>query len=234
VNGVEHRAVNIRALFWCCDAVVFDLDGTLLQTLHGLHQALHDVLGTHGFAAVSSELVRSSIHTGFAGSVQAALQAVPNATRHHAALLTAYRARYRETMVAQSAVYPGVHEVLQAQRARGCKLAVCTNRDEPVAMELLEGLGLDVYFNALIGLRDDDEPKPHPGLLLRSLKALNIAPGHALMAGDSAADAGCADAAGVPCLVFDGGYGADSLPPAARYARFASYGELLQARCLEV
>lgn len=214
--------------------MVFDLDGTLVQTLDGLHLALNDALVSQGLTSVAPDLVRSSMHTGFAGSVQAALRAVPDAQRHRAALLAAYRARYRETMVAQSAVYPGVHEVLQAQRARGCKLAVCTNRDEPVAMELLEGLGLDVYFNALIGLRDDDEPKPHPGLLLRSLKALNIAPGHALMVGDSAADAGCADAAGVPCLVFDGGYGADSLPPAARYARFASYGELLQARCLKV
>jgi hypothetical protein len=103
VNGGAYRAVSTRALFWRCDAVVFDLDGTLLQTLHGLHQALNDVLGIHGFAVVSPELVRSSMHTGFAGSVQAALQAVPNATRHHAALLTAYRERYRETMVAQSA-----------------------------------------------------------------------------------------------------------------------------------
>lgn len=234
MNGGTHRAINTRALFWCCDAVVFDLDGTLLQTLHGLHQALNDVLGIHGFAVVSPELVRSSMHTGFADSVHAALQAVPNATRHHAALLTAYRARYRETMVAQSAVYPGVHEVLQAQRARGCKLAVCTNRDEPLALELLEGLGLDVYFNALIGLRDDDEPKPHPGLLLRSLAALDVAPGHALMVGDSAADVGCAGAAGVSCLLFDAGYGADALSLGACHARFSSYAELLQARCLMV
>ena len=214
--------------------MVFDLDGTLVQTLDGLHLALNDALVSQGLTSVAPELVRSSMHTGFAGSVQAALRAVPDAQRHRAALLAAYRARYRETMVAQSAVYPGVHEVLQAQRARGCKLAVCTNRDEPLALELLEGLGLDVYFNALIGLRDDDEPKPHPGLLLRSLAALDIPPGRALMVGDSAADAGCADAAGVPCLVFDGGYGADALPPAARYARFASYGELLHARCLKV
>lgn len=71
-------------------------------------------------------------------------------------------------------------------------------------------------------------------MLLRSLQALDIAPGHALMVGDSAADVVCADAAGVPCLVFDGGYGADSLPPVARYARFASYDELLRARCLKV
>lgn len=226
--------MNTRALFWRCDAVVFDLDGTLLQTLPGLHQALNDVLGLHGFALVSPDLVRSSMHTGFAGSVQAALRAVPNATRHHAALLAAYRTRYSEMMVAQSAVYPGVHEVLQAQRARGCKLAVCTNRDQPLALELLKGLGLDVYLSAVVGLRDGDEPKPHPGLLLRSLEALDIAPGHALMVGDSAADAGCAGAAGVPCLVFDGGYGADALSAGERHIRFSSYGELLQAQSLKV
>lgn len=234
MNGGAHRAVNTRALFWRCDAVVFDLDGTLLQTLLGLHKALNDVLRIHGFAPVSPELVRSSMHTGFAGSMQAALRAVPNAAQHHAALLAAYRARYRETMVAQSAVYPGVHEVLQAQRARGCKLAVCTNRDESLALELLEGLGLDVYLSAVVGLRDGDEPKPHPGLLMRSLEALDIGPGHALMVGDSAADVGCAGAAGVPCLVFDGGYGADALPSGERHARFSSYGELLQARSWKV
>jgi phosphoglycolate phosphatase len=226
--------LNTRALFWRCDAVVFDLDGTLLQTLHGLHQALNDVLGINGFALVSPDLVRRSMHTGFAGSVQAALQALPNASQHHAALLTAYRARYREVMVAQSAVYPGVHEVLQMQRARGCKLAVCTNRDETLALELLQGLGLDVFFSAIVGLHIGDEPKPHPGLLLRSLQTLDTAPDQALMVGDSAADAGCAGAAGVPCLVFDGGYGADALPAGDHHTRFSSYGELLQVQSLTV
>lgn len=226
--------MNTHALFWRCDAVVFDLDGTLAQTLHGLHQALNDVLGTHGFALVSPDLVRSSMHAGFASSVQAAVQALPNASQHRAALLAAYRARYREMMVAQSAAYPDVHEVLQAQRARGCKLAVCTNRDEPLALELLQGLGLDVYFSAIVGLRVGDEPKPHPGLLLRSLQALDTAPGLALMVGDSAADMGCAAAAGVRSLLFDGGYGANALPAGEHHTRFSGYRQLLQTQALSV
>lgn len=226
--------MSAHALFWRHDAVVFDLDGTLVQTLDGLHQALNEALGAHGFAPVLPELVRSSMHSGFAGSVQAALRGAADASRHQETLLAAYRARYRELMVARSAAYPAVHEVLQAQRARGCKLAVCTNRDEPLALELLQGLGLDVYLSAVVGLRDGDEPKPHPGLLLRSLQALNTPPGHALMVGDSAADMGCAAAAGVRSLLFDGGYGADDLPAGQHHTRFSGYRQLLLAQALSV
>lgn len=221
--------MKVRDLFWHCEAVVFDLDGTLLQSLHGLHQALNDVLGIHGLPLVSSDLVRRSMHTGFGGSVQAALQAVPNSSERQAGLLAAYKTRYREIMVAQSAVYPGVHEVLQAQRARGCKLALCTNRDEALAQELLEGLGLANYFSAVVGLRDGDKPKPDPSLLMRSLELLRVLPRQAVMVGDSAADVGCASAAGVPCLVFEVGYGADALAPGEGHSRFSSYSELLRA-----
>lgn len=226
--------MNTRALFWHCDAVVFDLDGTLVQSLDGLHLALNEALGLHGFSPVLPDLVRASMHSGFAGSVKAALQGVPDAGKHEPAVLAAYRSRYRELMVARSAVYPAVREVVQAQQARGCRLAVCTNRDESLAHELLQGLGLSACFGAIVGLRKDDEPKPHPSLLLRSLQILGIPPGSALMVGDSAADVGCAAAADVPCLVFDGGYGADGLQPRADNARFSSYEQLLQtvnARC---
>lgn len=89
---------------------------------------------------------------------------------------------------------------------------MCTKRDEPLALELLQGLGLDVHHSAVVGLRDGDEPKPHTGLLLRRRQAPNPFPGHALMAGDSAADMGCAAAAGVRSLLVDGGYGAHALP----------------------
>ncbi len=226
--------MNAHTLFWQRDAVVFDLDGTLVQTLDGLHQTLNDVLGEHGFASVTPELVRTSMHSGFGGSVQAALQNVPNAERHEAALLMAFRTRYRERMVARSAAYPAVRDVMEAQRARGCRLAVCTNRDESLAHELLRGLGLHGYFKAIVGLREGDPPKPHPALLLRALQVLEIdpasAPDSALMVGDSAADTGCAEAMDVPCLVFDGGYGIDGLPPSAGIARFFSYGQLLNAQ----
>ena len=218
------------ALFWRCDAVVFDLDGTLVQTLEGLHQALNDALGAHGFAPVSANLVRASMHGGFLGSVLAALEGCTVVERHQVLVLETYRARYRELMLSRSLVYAQVREVLQAQQARGCRLAVCSNRDESLAIELLQGVGLRGAFDAIVGLREGSEPKPKPDLLLRSLRELGVVASRSLMVGDSAADVGCAAAVGVPCLVFEGGYGADSLGPSVTGTRFSSYQELLLAR----
>lgn len=226
--------MNAHTRFWQRDAVVFDLDGTLVQTLDGLHHALNEVLAAQGLAGVSLDLVRNSMHGGFAGSVQAALRGIPGAGRHEASVLSEYRLRYRALMVNRSVAYPKVHEVLDAQRARGCRLAVCTNREESLALELLQGLGLNACFHAIVGLREGDAPKPDPGLLLRALHAMGVdhlaAPGRVLMVGDSATDVGCAAAAGVACLVFGGGYGADGLPPTAGHARFSTYSQLLRAR----
>jgi phosphoglycolate phosphatase len=217
------------ALFWRCDAVVFDLDGTLVQTLDGLHQALNEALCAHGFAPVSANLVRGSMHGGFLGSVRAALEGRTVVQRHQVLVLETYRARYRELMLSRSLVYAQVRDVLQAQQARGCRLAVCSNRDESLAIELLQGVGLRGAFDAIVGLRAGSEPKPKPDLLLRSLRELGVVASRALMVGDSAADVGCAAAVGVPCLVFEGGYGADNLGPSVTSTRFSSYQELLLA-----
>lgn len=216
--------------FWSCAAAVFDLDGTLVDTLDGLHVALNHALQEHGFAAVERRRVHRSMHGGFAATVQAALHDAPGAGSCGPAVLRSYRARYRALMVRRSAAYPAVREVLERQRARGCRLAVCTNRDEPMALELLEGLGLRPFFDVVVGSRRGVEPKPHPRALLLALQALGTAGGSALMVGDSEVDVACAAAAGVPCLVFDGGYGPDALDAGAAEGRFASYASLLRAR----
>jgi phosphoglycolate phosphatase len=217
-------------LFWSRGAVVFDLDGTLLDTLDGLHVALNDALSAHGLPPVSRHEVRDSMHGGFEASVRAALREDPVDPGRESAVLASYRARYRQSMIASTTAYPAVREVLESLSVRGCRLAVCTNRDEPMALELLEGLGLRSYFGAVVGLREGVEPKPHAGPLLSCLRESGIAPDEALLVGDSAVDVACAAAAGVPCLVFEGGYGADALEPGAGIARFSSFGALLEAR----
>lgn len=230
VQPAPDCALNAKNLFWHCDAVVFDLDGTLAQTLEGLHLALNEALRAHGYAPVPRDLVRASMHGGFLTSVQAALggtRAAPAGAGHEAGIVATYRARYRELMSAHSVVYPQVREVLAAQRHRGARLAVCSNRDEDLVHELLRALDLQEAFDTIVGMSQGLEPKPHPRLLLRSLQALGVTPARAVMVGDSAADKGCAVAAGVPLLVFDGGYGADALGPDTGTARFASYRELL-------
>ncbi len=217
-------------LFWSRRAVVFDLDGTLLDTLDGLHLALNDALREHRLAPISRHEVRRSMHGGFEASVRAALPGGPLDPGRESAVLASYRARYRQVMLACTTTYPAVQEVLESLRVRGRRLAVCTNRDESLALELLEGLGLRSHFGAVVGLREGVEPKPHAGPLLSCLRSSGTAADEALLVGDSAVDVACAAAAGVPCLLFEGGYGADALEPGAGIARFPSFGALLEAR----
>lgn len=222
--------MNSKELFWRCDAVVFDLDGTLAQTLEGLHVSLNEVLCEHGYRPVLQDDVRVSMHGGFAASVQSALRGIDVGAESVAAVTEAYRARYREKMITTTTLYPRVREVLEAQRARGCRLAVCTNRDELIAVELLEGLGLLPYFSSIVGLSEGSEPKPHPMSLNRTLEVLGTGPNHALMVGDSIVDIACATSAGMPCLLFEGGYGAMDLPPNISVSRFCTYEDLLRER----
>lgn len=217
-------------LFWSCSAAIFDLDGTLVDTLDGLHEALNAALREHGFASVGRGQVRRSMHGGFEASVRAALQDEPGDDARGAAVLASYRTHYLASMLQHSRAYPAVREVLDGQRARGCRLAVCTNRDEPIALALLEGLGLRSFFEVVVGLSPGIEPKPHPRALRLALQGLAVGPGDALMVGDSNVDAVCAAAAGVRCLIFEGGYGAGGIDAGTVIGRFSSYAPMLQAQ----
>jgi phosphoglycolate phosphatase len=222
--------VTAARLFWSCSAAIFDLDGTLVDTLDGLHESLNAALREHGLSSVSRAQVRRSMHGGFEASVRAALHDEPGTDARRAAVLDSYRAHYLASMLQRSEVYPTVRDVLDGQRARGCRLAVCTNRDEPVALALLEGLGLRAFFEVVVGLRPGIEPKPHPRTLQLALQRLAAGPDEALMVGDSSVDAACAASAGVPCLLYTGGYGAGSVAAGTVSGRFSSYASMLRAR----
>lgn len=217
-------------LFWRCRAAVFDLDGTLVDTLDGLHVALNEALAAFDAPPVDLPGVRQAMHGGFEATVRSLAGRGPAAQQHAPGILRAYRANYRRVMLQRSRPYPSVQDVLEQQKQRGCRLAVCTNRDESLAEELLDGLGLRPWFDAVVGLREGVEAKPHPRMLHNVLQALAVSPSSALMVGDSQADVACARAAGVPCLVFDGGYGAEGLQDVPGVGRFASYPALLRSR----
>jgi phosphoglycolate phosphatase len=215
--------VSGAQLFWSRSARVFDLDGTLVDTLPDLARALNAALLDLGLPPVPAPLVRQSLHMGIEGSVDAALQSMQAPAALHDLLLARYHVHYDDTPALLSRPFPGVHELLQRLQARGDRLAVCTNKPQVLAQRVLGMLGLAPFFGTVVGADTCDHSKPHPAPLLHAIGALGASRAQTLLVGDSAVDLACAEAAGVDCLLFAGGYGDVTHPH-----RFDSWTQLLQ------
>ena len=145
-----------------------------------------------------------------------------------APLLARYRRHYATGLVLRSTPYDGVPDLLAQLSAQGAPMAICSNKPERQAEDLLVALGLRRHFALVVGADTCSERKPHPAPLRHAVARLGGPPSEALFIGDSAVDAACAQAAGLAHLWFGRGYGA---PPAVGALRFDSYRELLTRVC---
>jgi len=208
-------------------AIVFDLDGTLVDTLPDLVMALNDALLDCGYAPVPDALVRDSLHGGLAETAAAALAMQAVAGPGTKALLENYRAHYRRQAHARSVMYPAVREVLQSCWRSGQPMAVCTNKTADEAVLLLRLFQLKGFFPCVVAGDTAEHPKPHPAPLLLALQQLGAKPSEAVMVGDSHVDAMCAASVGVPFVLHTSGYGGNEVLNHPVAARFARYSELL-------
>jgi len=205
-------------------AVVFDLDGTLVDTLDDLWIALNTALAQHGLASATKESVLANVHLGLAGTVRAVLNAEPSRA---AEVTRTYEAAYRARDHAKSSLYPGVRNFLAACARDGRALAVCTNKGADEARDLLSRLDIADFFQGVTGIDTCGFAKPHPAPLIATLKGLRSAPWQAVFIGDSVIDARCAASAGVAFLLHESGYGAADALAFGCAGRFRAYEELV-------
>ena len=219
--------MSAAALLASRKAIVFDLDGTLADTVPDLWLALNSALAECGLDPVPRALVLRSLHGGLEESAAAALQSQRATATALPALLQSYSRHYRQRAHAASALYAGVPALLAACRQRGHVMAVCTNKGRNDALALLARLGIAGYFANVTGGDTAGHAKPHPAPLLHALLELQVPPAQALLIGDSHVDALCAARAHVNFMLHGAGYGgAEALRhPAA--ARFLDYRELV-------
>lgn len=219
--------MSVSRLFWSRRVRIFDLDGTLIHTLPDLAGALNQALREMGFRSVPETLVRASLHAGLEGSVAAACtyQRLPGQVQ--APLLARYRRCYAAGLALRSYPFDGVPEMLAQLSARREPLAVCTNKSQREAEELLAAFGLRRHFAVVVGADTCAERKPHPLPLRHAVARLGAKLGEALFVGDSAVDAACARAAGTAHLWYGRGYG---MPPQGCPWRIESYRDLMAAR----
>lgn len=198
------------------DAVLFDLDGTLVDTLGDFGAALNRMLAEMGLPAISAADVATRVGKGSEYLVDSTLkQALALAGRaltatELIALNVQANALYQRHYGAVNGqfvrVYPGVHQALSALAAASVPMVCVTNKPTLHAQDLLRKLSLLTFFTQVFGGDAFAEKKPHPMPLLRSCAALGTLPARTLMVGDSANDAQAARAAGCPVALVTYGY----------------------------
>jgi phosphoglycolate phosphatase len=125
-------------------------------------------------------------------------------------------------------LYPGAHELLGGLQSAGVKLAICTNKAEPVARVALRALGIADYFGSIVGARDTIAKKPAADMVLAALAPFDVAPADAVMVGDSPADYGAGRAAGSKVALVDFGYSRIPVRELGADVVVSSLGELSQ------
>jgi phosphoglycolate phosphatase len=211
--------------------VIFDLDGTLVDSVGDLHAAVARTLADEGADPLPIGQVRSFIGNGIPMLVERVMEArgeSPDPERH-ADLLARFMAHYRVASTDLTTAFPGVGEALTELIAAGAHLGVCTNKPAGLSRDILAGLKLDHAFEVVIGGDSLPERKPHPEPLLAAVRTLGGKP--AVYVGDSEVDAETSAAAELPFVLFTKGYrktAVELLPCDAYFDDFTALPALLR------
>jgi phosphoglycolate phosphatase len=188
--------------------VVFDLDGTLIDTAPDLVDTLNIVFTSEGIPPIPFAAARNLIGSGARVMIERALEAEgrPLIAGEIDRLVRHFIAHYTTHIADRSRPFPGLEAALEWLAARGCLLAVCTNKLEGLSVLLLDALGLSKYFAAVCGQDTLGLQKPNPEMLRQTILRAGGRPDHAVMVGDSAIDIHTARAAGIPVVAVEFGY----------------------------
>jgi phosphoglycolate phosphatase len=213
-------------------AVVFDLDGTLIDSGPDLARLLNMVLGEYGRSEVGLDRVRGFVGDGIAKLVERGLEATGGSTETQRRSATdRFLAIYEAEPALLTRPYPGVPATLKQLKDEGRRLAVCTNKAERVTHAVLRALGLHDFFGAVIGGDSLPVRKPDPAPLRAAIQRVGADAGSSVMIGDNEHDAATASAAGVSCVLVTYGYARAplaSLPAAALVDRFDALPAVLE------
>jgi phosphoglycolate phosphatase len=202
---------------------VFDLDGTLVDSLEDLCLSVNWVLARKSYPEVDRETVRRAVGNGarnllartFASAAEAGGRDAPSGAELDG-ILAEYRARYEAHCAEHTALYPGIRDWLESLRARGLKLAVLTNKPERATRALLDALKVSGYFMAIAGPETFGATKPDPAGLKAIMRLAGAGLSETVMIGDSSVDVETARNAGVACCGITGGLGDSSAMLALR------------------
>lgn len=185
--------------------VVFDLDGTLIDSVPDVRNALNVMLGGRGRRQLAPDEVALMVGEGARVMIGRALEATGGAVADPDAVLTEYLVAYAARPVVDTVIYPGAVAALARLAEAGCLLGICTNKPEEITRLVLDGLGLTRFFAAIIGGDSLPFRKPDPRHVTTTLERMG-GDGPAFYVGDSETDVAAARGAGLPVVAVSFGY----------------------------
>ncbi|MEB5963197.1 phosphoglycolate phosphatase [Comamonas testosteroni] len=190
------------------DAVMVDLDGTMVNTLGDFAEALNRMLADLQLPGIAPQVIENMVGKGSEHLIRSVLAHVqaPNIDALYPRAWQRYEHHYLAINGQFADVYPGVAEGLQALQSLGLRMACLTNKPLSFAEPLLAAKGLDGFFDCVFGGDSFARKKPDPLPLVETCKALGSEPARTLMVGDSSNDAQAAHAAGCPVVLMTYGY----------------------------
>ncbi|TLP43366.1 MULTISPECIES: HAD family hydrolase [Cohaesibacter] len=188
--------------------ILFDLDGTLVDTAPDLIGALNHVLAMHDLPGVPDAHIRSHVGHGAIATLKRGFAYHQRVVDDdflktcHAPFLDHYIANISAT----SRPYPGADRLLRAMAEANLRLGVCTNKKEYLSQRLLQELGLAELFHAICGADSVAHHKPHPQHILHTIATAGGIAEQSVMIGDTKTDVDAAQAAGIPVILLSHGY----------------------------
>jgi N-acetyl-D-muramate 6-phosphate phosphatase len=195
-------------------AVLFDLDGTLVDTAPDLGYALNLQRERHGLDFLPDATIRPYASHGSRGLLEVGFGLLPT-DAHFEAMRTEYLDLYTQVMTRQPVLFDGMAEALQAIEQRGLPWGIVTNKPRRFTMPMVAHMGLDVRAGAVISGDDAPQPKPSLQTLLLACERMSIDPQTVLYIGDAERDIQAGQAAGMKTLVALFGYLASTDNPQA-------------------
>jgi len=206
--------------------VVFDLDGTLIDSAPDMHRAVNLMLAELGCAPLTLPDIRSMVGDGASALIARALAARHCVSADPAKALDDFLAHYEADPTNVTRTFAGVAETLERLRSIGLTLAVCTNKPSRLTGMILERLGIDRYFARVVAGDSMPFRKPDPRALMEVVDGFGTAKEATLMVGDSEVDAATAHAASVPFALMTYGYHRGPIEDISSVATLDHFGEL--------
>ena len=206
--------------------VVFDLDGTLIDSIHDIHFVLNTLLAEEGLSPLDLGAVKSMVGRGVRPLIREAVAAAGVSHADEDAWIERFVATYLRHPADHTVVFPGVREILADLSEAGIPLGICTNKPRLTTAAALEALGLKNLFRAVTCPEDVAHRKPDGRHLLDTLTAMGCPADGAVYVGDSETDVAAARNAGIPVVLVTFGYAHQSTAALGADALVSSFYEL--------